>query len=145
LLVRLYAARHSAKVGGIVLVDAAHEDQYERFAELMEASDRETCLKHEGGQNCERVNFLATGAELEAAGPLPSVPFVVLSARPPWRFAGSPNIAVTDELQAALARLIPMGRHLIAERSGHFIQRDRPELVVQAIRSLVPTSETRRP
>jgi pimeloyl-ACP methyl ester carboxylesterase len=145
LLVRLYAARHPAKVGGIVLVDAVHEDQYERFAELMDASDREAYLQHEGGQNCERINFLATVAELRAAGPLPPVPLVVLSARPPWRFAGSPNVAVTDELQAALARLVPMARHIIAERSGHFIQRDRPELVVQAVRSLVPTSETRRP
>ena len=45
-----------------------------------------------------------------------------------------------DELRehAEFARLSNSGRHVIARRSGHWIQFDEPELIVDAIRSLIP-------
>ena len=36
-----------------------------------------------------------------------------------------------------LARRSSRGRQIIAEKSGHYIQRDQPELVVDAIRAVV--------
>jgi pimeloyl-ACP methyl ester carboxylesterase len=44
---------------------------------------------------------------------------------------------VQDEMQAELATLSPRGKRIIAEESGHFIQLDQPELVVDAIREVV--------
>jgi pimeloyl-ACP methyl ester carboxylesterase len=41
------------------------------------------------------------------------------------------------ELQADLATLVPNARHVIAERSGHYIHQSQPELVVEAIRQVV--------
>ena len=41
------------------------------------------------------------------------------------------------ELQAELAKLSSNGKQLIAEQSGHLIQLDQPELVVDAIRQVV--------
>jgi pimeloyl-ACP methyl ester carboxylesterase len=136
LAVRLYAARHPEHVRGLVLVDASHEAQYARFAELMTPQDRSAFLEHEGGGNCEGLDLLSTAGELRAAGPVPAVPLVVLTARPRWAIAGCPDHAVRAELQASLVRLSPRGRQVVAERSGHFIQLDRPELVTAAVRDV---------
>jgi pimeloyl-ACP methyl ester carboxylesterase len=42
-----------------------------------------------------------------------------------------------DELQADLAELVPDGRHVVAEHSGHYVQQSQPDLVVAAIRDVV--------
>jgi len=136
LAVRLYAARHPERVRGLILVDASHEEQYARLAELMEPQDRAAFLAHEGGGNCEALDLLAAAKELREAGSLPAVPLVVLTARPRWAVAGCPDDAVRTELQAQLARLSPRARHVIAERSGHFIQLDRPDVVTAAVREV---------
>jgi pimeloyl-ACP methyl ester carboxylesterase len=74
-------------------------------------------------------------AQVRAAGAFPPIPLVVLSAGGDWP---QPNLRQAWlELQDELARLSPHGSHLIAEQSGHFIQLDQPELVVDAIRTVV--------
>jgi pimeloyl-ACP methyl ester carboxylesterase len=50
--------------------------------------------------------------------------------------------AVWDELQEELAALSSRGQRLIAERSGHVIQLEQPELVIDAVAALV--AELRR-
>lgn len=40
------------------------------------------------------------------------------------------------ELQATLARLLPDSKLNFVPKSGHFIQRDRPEAVVETIRDV---------
>jgi pimeloyl-ACP methyl ester carboxylesterase len=60
---------------------------------------------------------------------LPDVPLVVISS-------GEQPAEVLDQ-HRQLARLSPQGRHIIAARSGHWIQFDEPELVVQTVRDLV--------
>jgi pimeloyl-ACP methyl ester carboxylesterase len=45
--------------------------------------------------------------------------------------------AVHQALQDELAALAPGARHVIATRSGHFIQLQQPELVIEAIRQVV--------
>jgi hypothetical protein len=45
--------------------------------------------------------------------------------------------AVWDELQAELAALSSNGKQVVAEQSGHYIQSDQPELVIDAIRQVV--------
>jgi pimeloyl-ACP methyl ester carboxylesterase len=137
LAVRLYAARHPERVRGLILVDASHEEQSARLADLMEPQDRTAFLGNQGGRNCENLDLLAAARELREAGSLPAVPLIVLTPRPRWTIAGCPDNAVRAELQAKLARLSPRARHDIAERSGHFIQFDRPEVVTAAVREVV--------
>ncbi len=65
---------------------------------------------------------------------LPDVPLVVIS-----------STDHSDEIIARhcrLAALSPKGRHIIARRSGHWIQFDEPDLVVEVVRAIV--EETRR-
>ena len=67
----------------------------------------------------------------------PDIPLIVLSA-------GKPDFDITQEvveklqaLHADLANESPQGVHIVAQESGHAIQLDKPELVVDAIRKVV--------
>ena len=48
------------------------------------------------------------------------------------------------ELQGDLARLSPQGVHLIAEKSGHYIQEQQPDMVIDAIRTVVDRARSHR-
>ena len=70
--------------------------------------------------------------------PVPDVPIVVL--------ASAENLdgergAFWEELQKELAELSSDGRYEVAKDSGHFIQVDRPELVVAAVKDVLETSK----
>jgi len=135
---RFYAGQYPNEVAGMVLVDASHEDEYDRLAALMPQQEREEYIKHEGGENYEQMNLLASAAEVRAAAALKSMPFLVLSAPGrPQPQTGAEGAQIHDELQATLVRLLPGGSQLLAEKSGHFIQLDQPELVTGAVRKVV--------
>jgi pimeloyl-ACP methyl ester carboxylesterase len=69
--------------------------------------------------------------------PFPDIPLIVLSS-------GKPDFDITQdvlqklqELHADLANESPQGVHIVAHESGHVIQLDKPELVIDAIRQVV--------
>lgn len=81
-------------------------------------------------------------------GRLPDVPLVVL--------AHDSRMRVTDErrqrlaetwlgLQDELSREVSRGRLVITDRSGHYIQLDQPELVIDAVHDVVRQVRTVRP
>jgi pimeloyl-ACP methyl ester carboxylesterase len=74
----------------------------------------------------------ATAAVVAGVTSLPDVPIVVVSSG-----SQSPE---TIARHRALARLSSHGRHIVAERAGHWIQFDDPELVIATIRGLVRAS-----
>ena len=80
-------------------------------------------------------------ASVNRIAALPQVPLVVISS-------GDQSAAVIDR-HRQLARLSSQGRHVIAARSGHWIQFDEPDLVVAIIRETVdrarPTQGEARP
>jgi pimeloyl-ACP methyl ester carboxylesterase len=130
--VRLYASLYPKEVAGIVLVDASHEAQYEKFASLKSPTERQEYLRHESGGNHERVNLLASAAEVQEAPALPSVPVLVLTARQGGQ--QDPQVAkAVEDMQADLAKLAPNSKQIIVENSGHFIQLDRHFLVTDSI------------
>jgi pimeloyl-ACP methyl ester carboxylesterase len=139
---RLYASQYPAEVAGLVLVDSSHEDQYERFAALLRPEEREEYLGHEGGANGEGIDLLTSAAQVRAASRLAAIPLVVLSINPE-RVPGIEDVPAAPwsraymELQAQLAALTPDSTHWILPDSGHFVQWDRPDAVVEGIRQVV--------
>jgi len=71
-------------------------------------------------------------ASVSRIAALPDVPLAVISS-------GDQPGDVIDR-HRRLARLSPKGRHIVAARSGHWIQFDEPDLVVEAIRDTVERS-----
>jgi len=91
-------------------------------------------------QRREFANFDISAAQVRMAGTLPQVPLVVISrGRRVW-----PETPMGDaleqawaDLQAELAASIPGGRQIHAERSGHLVHLDQPELVAGAVREVL--------
>ena len=71
----------------------------------------------------------ASAAEVDLLGEPGNVPVFVLSA--------ANSTAEQMQEREALARRSPRGKHIIAAKSGHWIQLDEPELVVQAIQEMI--------
>jgi len=162
LIVRLYAATYPAEVAGLVLVDASHEDYNSRIRAVLTADQwvaldglsREVPPEFADYPELERMDLDASFAQLRtaaAAEPLPPLPLIVLTrvvpqdadlppelrAKLPPDFPWDAIETVWQELQAELAALVPGARQVIATESGHYIQVEQPELVIEAVRQVV--------
>ena len=88
----------------------------------------------------ELAAFPASIQQVEQARstkPFPEIPLIVLSSVKP-DFGGTQELLqIMQELHADLANESPQGVQIIAQRSGHAIQLDDPELVIDAIRQVV--------
>jgi pimeloyl-ACP methyl ester carboxylesterase len=76
-------------------------------------------------------------AAILAVAPAPEIPVIVISS--------GHQTAVEVAAHRALAAASPQGRHLVAAKSGHWIQFDQPEVIVDAVRSLVQEWRARHP
>ncbi len=68
-------------------------------------------------------------ATIAAVATPPEIPVVVISGghQPPSEIAAHQRLAAVS----------PRGRHLVAEKSGHWINFDQPDVIVDAVRTLV--------
>jgi len=93
----------------------------------------------------EEGSFEESAEQARAAGPLGSIPLVVLSHDPEKLYpvpGGSPRPdkefnPLWEGFQGELAQLSTDSSRVIATGSGHYIQYDRPELVIEAVKALV--------
>jgi pimeloyl-ACP methyl ester carboxylesterase len=93
----------------------------------------------------EEGSFEESAEEARTAGPRGNIPLVVLSHDPEKLYpvpGRSPRPAKElnpqwEELQSELAQLSTDASRVIATGSGHYIQMDRPDLVIEAVRKLV--------
>lgn len=144
---QLFAARHPSETVGLVLVDATHEDHFAWLIQNnLSPDEMDQQQRFAAGNNPEGIAFDTTLAALREAKWRLDAPLVVLTRdrvpleeQPPgW----SPEreailLSTAHELQADLASRSPQGRLVIAEGSGHNIQRYRPDLIIGAIRAVV--------
>jgi pimeloyl-ACP methyl ester carboxylesterase len=175
--VRAFAAEHPSEVAGLVLVDASHEEQVQRFpAEVREQTDlalrqvKELAAKAARGEPtppivsyvpravATRPTWYATlaeelqawegsAAELRSRDRSLGVPLVVVSAGRPAPLGRSRETRrearrLWNEMQEELARLSPSGIRMIANRSGHYVQRQEPAVVIDAVRRVLEAART---
>jgi pimeloyl-ACP methyl ester carboxylesterase len=162
IVARLYAATYSDEVAGLVLVDASHEEQNARYKEALTAEQWAAFERLQQQvppdlaeyADLERIDFEASFAQMREAAaerPLPPLPLAVLThgiplgdELPPEALSALPadfpwdNFeAVWQALQADLAALGPEARQVTAAESGHYIQLQQPDLVIEAVRAVV--------
>jgi len=182
--VRLYASLNRNEVAGMVLVDASHPDQENRFppevkslegswgreAEFLEytmplgvprllglcdedAVERAAeCNFHHAREAVAEMKALPQSAALAAAtGSLGDLPLAVLSHDPdkpvndlPPDLAKPTNEA-WEKMQEELAHLSTRGTQTIAKNSAHYVQFDRPDMVIEAIHSVVNQARSAQP
>jgi pimeloyl-ACP methyl ester carboxylesterase len=84
-----------------------------------------------------------SAAQTAATGSLGDIPLMVLSHDPDTPQPDLPEDLVKpandawQQMQEELAQLSSKGMQVIAKNSGHYIQLDRPDLVIKAVRSVV--------
>ncbi len=80
-----------------------------------------------------QLQFLPESArQVDTTGDYGDIPLIVLSA------GNADPIRVAE--QDRVARLSSNGKHIVASNSGHWIQLEQPELVVEAIRELIKSA-----
>ncbi len=87
--------------------------------------------------------FDASAAQAAVTGALGDMPLAVLSHDPDAPQPGipadllNPTNAAFDQMQEELAHLSTRGTRIVARNSSHYIQLDRPDLVIDAVRRVV--------
>jgi len=132
-LVQLLAFRRPDLVAGLVLVDPGHEEMERGLPVPAQRAMRVfRVVRHDELHDDAPVTLAAIRELRAAATPFPDVPVVVLSAA-----GGFPYLrrfrAQWTRLQAGLAASAPQGRHVVVDRTGHNIPRDRPDVVADTI------------
>ena len=154
LIASLYAHRKINKVCGLVLMDTSHPDQRAKMGALLpsETPDesesiamlRRIFLAPEVEFGSERVDMAASFAQVRSISSLGDMRLVVLTGQS--TFAQTPDIPAElaeqlDDRWQALQRdwlnLSSQSTQIIAEKSGHRIHRDQPQVVIDAIRAVV--------
>lgn len=152
LFARLFAATYPSEIAGLVLVDAWPEsmpkllgpEQWQGYATLSAPPPPGLETYHD----LEVVDFGAASQRMaEAANrqPLSEIPLFILSrAKPvalppdvPVDFSPSAFEAAWRKGQDELAALLPDAKHVVATESDHYIQIEQPDLVVEAVRTVV--------
>jgi pimeloyl-ACP methyl ester carboxylesterase len=148
---RLYASKYPKEVVGMVLVDSTHEEENHRMLaalppEILKNAKPEDMII----RSVESIDFNRSVAELRAANWHSNIPLIVLTRGSatfnPNDYA-VPSVApkfeqIRLELQKELVRRSSRGKQIIAEKSGHNIHRDQPELVIDAIREVMEEAKS---
>ncbi len=154
LLMRLFAQRFRAQTCGLVLVEAMHEDQFEVFgpAFVEPTPDDSTALTAMRALWCdgwrdarttpEGIDFPKSFDAVRAIGTLGDLPLAVIVAD---SFAHSPFFDEQqrtglqhqwEAMQASFLGLSSRAELIRVPHSEHFVQRDAPQAIVDAIDSV---------
>jgi pimeloyl-ACP methyl ester carboxylesterase len=154
LAVCLYAHRYAGQARGLVLVDSSHPDTQARLGPLLppETADesgnlsvlRKIFLASEVEFGNERIAWAASLAQGRSITSLGDMRLVVLTGRStfaqmsdvPAELAGQLD-RTWQTLQRDLLKLSSHSTQIIAEKSGHYIHRDQPQVVIDATRTMV--------
>lgn len=142
LIVRLFASQRPQDVAGMVLVDASHEDRTEGFEKVLtpELIARNRAFLADPSKNSEFVDRIPSEKQVREARRMFDFPIIVLTRGlpdepdPVWP---AELQRVECDLQREYLTLSPHGSQVIAEKSGHEVQKDQPELVIEAVRSVL--------
>jgi pimeloyl-ACP methyl ester carboxylesterase len=135
----LFAKAHPDEVVGVVLVDPRHRD----FLATCEAAQLDQCGIPESILELQPPTVIAeyrafamASEQIRAAGPFGAYPVRVLTAT---EHAVSPaREALWEQMLASLAAEAADGAQILVQGSGHNIQLERPDAVVEAILAVLP-------
>jgi pimeloyl-ACP methyl ester carboxylesterase len=147
---RIFASRFPKLVAGMVLIDTSDADFWPRMQEHVPtpaANESEDIKRLRSGPDLtkavEWIDLEANSALLRNAKGIGDKPLIVLTASPEATDpmippAQQPDASrVHQELQRELLDLSTSSRQVIATRAGHNIQREEPQLIVDAVLEVI--------
>lgn len=140
---RLYASRYPDEVGGLVLVEPAHEDLSLRMPADYWQHEQEQVQKAQGATRREAEAIETSSNQLRAERrSLGETPLIVITGGTKWGDA-PPHVdvravdSVWRRLHVDITATSRRSQNWIAQESGHSVHRQDPQLVIDAIRRVV--------
>ncbi|HEY7379331.1 MAG TPA: alpha/beta fold hydrolase [Steroidobacteraceae bacterium] len=142
LYMQYYARQYPQEIAGLVLVDSTHWDQHLQLnpqsAGSPGAGDHASfvLLSMPWIMRRELNDSTAAGEQVHTSPPAGNLPTIVLSRTLPLHGETPASQALAGLLQDDITSDFPRARHVQVYDAGHYIQRDRPEVVIDAAREL---------
>jgi len=144
---RVFADMYPKEVAGMVLIDPsqeAFEDWTRTHKEAQRPGRDEEMAKASQAVRDESAQVSASYEQARAARVPAGIPVILLTAT---KDETMPEAArkVWGEKHAEWISKVPGGKHVVAEKSGHFIQAEQPQLVIDAIKQVFDQARSLKP
>jgi len=137
--IRVFAAMYPKEIAGLVFVDPTQEGLVEWLKlnrpDTWKEIEEETAKSPEGVRKESAAS--ETNERQARKARLPNVPTVLLAGARTNDSRTPQLLQFWMEKHRQFLRGLPKSKFVLAEKSGHFIQRDQPELVVEAIKDVI--------
>jgi pimeloyl-ACP methyl ester carboxylesterase len=136
---RVFADMYPREVAGMVFVDPSQEafDDWTRtHKEARREAAEEQIAKAPQGVRDESAEVSTSYAQARAAKVPAGIPVILLTATKDDTMPAAVRKVWTEKHEEWIAK-VPGGKHIVVEQSGHFIQGDQPQVVIDAIRQVV--------
>lgn len=135
LYVQYFARQHPAEVRGLLLLDPTHPDQLERMQTESPGAYRLVKMASMLMPPVVKREFrdsTAAGGQVRQSPAAADLPVRVLSSTRAGPGETDSFRELAARLQRETAAMYPRAAHEFVEGSGHYVQRDKPELVIAA-------------
>jgi pimeloyl-ACP methyl ester carboxylesterase len=151
-VVRLFASMYPDNMGGLILEDTQHEDVLNELRKILKGKDLEAfeqlvvdMFSAPENPKTEADYRNITKEQLRKSKPLPRIPFVVMTVAGRAKAMGpmfsdeaiGKMLELDFALNEKLAALIPGGRQIIVEGTGHDIHVDKPEALIAPVVEMI--------
>lgn len=153
---RVFAKEYPKDIAGMILVSVTHPDQFALWLAALppQSADEPESITNarrflaeqmtSAANNSEHLDAKTSCAQARAVDTLGNTPLIVLTHSPKWRMV--PDLDddllkkledISQKLQVDLTKLSTRSKQVIAEKAGHHLHAEEPQLVIDAIREMV--------
>ena len=139
---RVFADMYPKEAAGMVLIDPSQEtfDDWTRtHQEAQRTTLDEQIAKASQGVRDESTEVKTSYQQARAAKMPAGVPVILLTAMKDDTMPAAVRKVWAEKHDEWIAK-VPGGKHIKVENSGHFIQGEQPQLVIDAIRQVIDQS-----
>lgn len=146
--VRVFADMYPKEVAGLVLIDPSQEtfDEWTRTHKEAQRAPMpdEQMAKASQGVRDEAAQVPASYAQARAAKVPAGIPVILLTATRDDTMPAAVR-KIWGEKHAEWIAKVPGAKHVVVENSGHFVQAEQPQLVIDAIKQVVDQVSRKTP
>lgn len=138
--IRLFTTFYPEDTMGVVLVDSTPENYKEDFLPIMSSEFQEAYYKQFIYESSYEELMYSLGEAGKRCKSMSDIPLVVLAAGKKSYYSQAAQLKWL-QLQRELLQLSSKNKFIIAEHSGHYIQKDDPHYIIDAIKWIIEVRE----
>ncbi len=144
--VRVFADMYPKEVVGLVLIDPSQEtfDEWTRTHKEAQRAPDEQMTKASQGVRDEAAQVPASYAQARAAKVPAGIPVILLTASKDDTMPANARKA-WSQMHADWVAKTSGAKHVVVENSGHFIQAEQPQVVIDSIKQVLDQASRKRP